>query len=71
MTRYVTLDYFLTQDQIMDCIRLKTPEAICQDVIEPNIEQIKSKLRQLICDEDNQKLICEFIVNTLKLEGEI
>ena len=44
--KQISIDQFLTKDQIQKAFKLKEAKAICKEIIEPNILKINQKLGQ-------------------------
>lgn len=70
MRKFPTLEYFLTQDQIHQCIKLKETHLIKDRIVLPNIDLIEKKLNKLL-DEEQADLISNCIVHALRTEGVI
>lgn len=56
----VMLQDFLTDQQIEKAVQLRTAKPICEQIIQPNLEDIEKKLGQK-CDPMYLAYMCEFI----------
>lgn len=46
MEKKITIQDFLTPEQIRECAKLRTADKICEQITKPNIEAINAKLGQ-------------------------
>ena len=61
--KQITIDKFLTEEQIKQAIKLKKAKSICDQIIKPNIKHINELLGQ---ENDPRYLayVVEYVINS-------